>query len=198
MYAPADNKAIELTLVAKSKTPGNPPLNNSKPDLPFDPVRETFRDVSAKKLVASWWRVFWRIYRLQGFREALRVFPIVFMIIKTVRGFSRYHAAEYAKATNLPDDQPDREEAALTNAEYEEYRVLGKWLCTKLHNLGPTFIKIGQTLSTRADLLPLPAQCWSAARPHKSLPGVDARAPGESGNARHLHRSPSASAFPLA
>jgi predicted unusual protein kinase regulating ubiquinone biosynthesis (AarF/ABC1/UbiB family) len=80
----------------------------------------------------------------------------VFVIIKSVRGFARYHAAEYAKTITLSNDQ-DSEEAALTNKEYEEYRLLGRWLCMKLHDLGPTFIKIGQTLSTRADLLPLPA-----------------------------------------
>ena len=158
MYAPADNKKVRLTLVAKStpeETNGTKPAplsNNSESS--FNPVQETFRDVSFKKLIASWWRVFWRIYKLQGFREALRVFPIVLMIIKTVQGFSRYHAAEYAKAKEAGED---REEAALTSEEYEEYRVLGKWLCKKLHDLGPTFIKIGQTLSTRADLLPLPA-----------------------------------------
>ncbi len=155
MYAPADNKKVRLTLVAKS-TPEEtiPPPLSSNSESPFNPVQETFRDVSFKKLIASWWRVFWRIYKLQGFKEALRVFPIVFMIIKTVQGFSKYHAAEYAKNKEATDD---KEEAALTSEEYEEYRVLGKWLCTKLHDLGPTFIKIGQTLSTRADLLPLPA-----------------------------------------
>jgi predicted unusual protein kinase regulating ubiquinone biosynthesis (AarF/ABC1/UbiB family) len=155
MYATADNEKVKLTLVAKSSTAGSPPpLSTKEPEPSFDPVKETFRDVSMKKLIVSWWHVFWRIYRLQGFKNALRVFPIVFMIIKTVRGFARYHAAQYAKTTDLPDDV---EEAALTNEEYEEYRILGRWLCRTLHDLGPTFIKIGQTFSTRADLLPLPA-----------------------------------------
>lgn len=51
----------------------------------------------------------------------------------------------------------DTEERALSSEEYEEYRALGAWLCARLHDLGPTFIKIGQTMSTRADLVPLPA-----------------------------------------
>ncbi|HEY9757722.1 MAG TPA: AarF/ABC1/UbiB kinase family protein [Oculatellaceae cyanobacterium] len=157
MYAPADNEEVKLTLVAKSSTAGpNSPLSSKATESSFDPVKETFRDVSKKKLIMSWWRVFWRIYKLQGFKNALRVFPIVFMIIKTVRGFARYHAAQFAKTAELPNDH-DCEEAALTNQEYEEYRLLGRWLCRKLHDLGPTFIKIGQTFSTRADLLPLPA-----------------------------------------
>ena len=156
MYAPADNEVGRLTLVAKRTPVGHPRALNTKPNLPFDPIKETFRDVSFTKLIASWYRVFMRIYKLQGFKAALRVFPIVFVIIKSVYGFARYHAAEYAKSSAIPEGQ-DSEEAALTNAEYEEYRLLGRWLCTKLHDLGPTFIKIGQTLSTRADLLPLPA-----------------------------------------
>ena len=156
MYVTADNEPPRLTLVSKRKPDGHPRSLNTKPAPSFNPVKETFRDVSFTKLVASWWRVFWRIYNLQGFKAALRVFPIVFVIIKSVRGFSRYHAAEYVKTAALPDDQ-DSEEAALTKEEYEEYRLLGRWLCTKLHDLGPTFIKIGQTLSTRADILPLPA-----------------------------------------
>ena len=51
----------------------------------------------------------------------------------------------------------DLEERALTKEQNEEFRILGRWLCRQLHDLGPTFIKIGQTMSTRADLLPLPA-----------------------------------------
>ena len=50
----------------------------------------------------------------------------------------------------------DHEEEALSASEFEEYRKLGRWLRDRLHGLGPTFIKIGQTLSTRADLIPLP------------------------------------------
>jgi predicted unusual protein kinase regulating ubiquinone biosynthesis (AarF/ABC1/UbiB family) len=156
MYTTADNEHLAFTLVSKRKTDGYPNPLNTKSEQPFDPIKETFRDVSFQKLVASWCRVFWRIYKLQGFKASLRVFPIVFVIIKSVIGFARYHAAEYAKTSALPEEQ-DSEEAALTKEEYEEYRLLGRWLCTRLHDLGPTFIKIGQTLSTRADILPLPA-----------------------------------------
>lgn len=85
------------------------------------------------------------------------MFPIVWMIIQTVRGFSRYHANEYARLQHLKDTGSDLEEAALSADEFEEYRQLGRWLREQLHQLGPTFIKIGQTLSTRADLVPLPA-----------------------------------------
>jgi predicted unusual protein kinase regulating ubiquinone biosynthesis (AarF/ABC1/UbiB family) len=46
-----------------------------------------------------------------------------------------------------------REGSANKTARLEEQAA---WLRTSLINLGPTFIKIGQTLGTRADLLPLP------------------------------------------
>ncbi|HEY9869772.1 MAG TPA: AarF/ABC1/UbiB kinase family protein [Candidatus Obscuribacterales bacterium] len=123
----------------------------------FNPIRETFRDITLWRLFCSWWRVFWRIRRLQGPGGAWRVFPIVWTIIVSVRGFARYHAAEYQRAEAEKRSGGDLEETVLTGAEYEEYRKLGRWLRNQLHKLGPTFIKIGQTLSTRADLLPLPA-----------------------------------------
>lgn len=122
-----------------------------------NPIRDTFRDVTLAKLISSTWRVFVRIKNIQGIAAALRVFPIVWMIIWSVKGFARYHSSEYEKASALREAGKDLEETLLTADEYEEYRQLGKWLCRKLQNLGPTFIKIGQTLSTRADLLPLPA-----------------------------------------
>jgi len=132
-------------------------LNSRAPKLNFNPVLENFRGVTPAKLFLSWWRVFWRIQRLQGWQGARRVGPIVWMIIKSVHGFARYHAAEYQRAEVQRLAGGDLEEAVLSGAEYEEYRQLGKWLRNQLHDLGPTFIKIGQTLSTRADLLPLPA-----------------------------------------
>jgi predicted unusual protein kinase regulating ubiquinone biosynthesis (AarF/ABC1/UbiB family) len=116
-----------------------------------------FSDVTPFRLLQSSWSVFWRIYRLQGLSGAVRVIPIIWTIIQTVRGFSRYHAQEYARLRELKESGGDMEEAALTAEEFEFYRELGRWLREELHQLGPTFIKIGQTLSTRADLVPLPA-----------------------------------------
>lgn len=120
------------------------------------PVDAAFSDVSASKLIASSWRVFCRIYALQGFAGAFRVFPIIWTIISTVRGFSRYHAQEYVRLKNSHPDEP-LEDERLSPEEIEEYSKLGSWLRQRLYRHGPTFIKIGQTLSTRADLVPLPA-----------------------------------------
>ncbi|MBI1271436.1 phosphotransferase [bacterium] len=122
----------------------------------LNPIKETFKDVTIPRLLKSSWRVFVRVRNLQGTKAALRVFPIIWIIVRLVKGLSKFHAAEYER--NRVSDQPDdAEEAALTNEEYDEYRELGRWLTRQLHDLGPTFIKIGQTLSTRADLMPLPA-----------------------------------------
>ncbi len=157
MYASTDKSSASPTLEAGPGPLENPrELKGDKFSIFSDPIQATFQDVTVLKLVVSWWRIFWRIERLQGIRQALRVFPIVWVIIKATWGFSRYHAAEYARMKSAPEEM-DIEEAVLTDKQYEEYRSLGRWLCDKLHDLGPTFIKIGQTLSTRADLLPLPA-----------------------------------------
>lgn len=121
----------------------------------FNPVNELFKDVSAFSLCISSLKIFIRIAKLQGLAKALRVFPIVWTIIQAVRGFSKYHAEEYArlkaKGSEALANEPESE------ADLEEYRVLGRWLRDQLHELGPTFIKIGQMLSTRADIIPLPA-----------------------------------------
>lgn len=100
-------------------------------------------------------RVFWRIVRLQGFSAACRVFPIIWTIIQAVRGFALYHAEEITRWQQKSELDP--EETPLSQKDHEKYQQLGSWLRRQLHNLGPTFIKIGQTLSTRADLIPLPA-----------------------------------------
>lgn len=83
--------------------------------------------------------------------------PIIWVIINSVRGFSKFHVKEYNRLQELKSETGDIEEVALSAAEFEEYRKLGRWLREQLYQLGPTFIKIGQTLSTRADLVPLPA-----------------------------------------
>src|SRR5271156_804931 len=123
----------------------------------INPVRAAFADVSAWKLVLSSARIFWHIYKLQGFKGALRVFPIIWTIIYSVNGFYKFHKKEFERIKISRQQGIDVEEVIVDVNEQEEYRRLGRWLCDRLHNLGPTFIKIGQTLSTRADLLPLPA-----------------------------------------
>ncbi len=123
----------------------------------FNPLHETFKDVTVWKLMASSWRAFCRIYAVQGFAGAVRVLPIIWTIIVAVRGFARFHAGEHQRMEAQRQAGGDLEETILTGAEYDEYRRLGRWLRDRLYRLGPTFIKIGQTLSTRADLLPLPA-----------------------------------------
>ncbi len=122
----------------------------------FNPVREVFRDVTVQKLIASTWHVFKRIYKIQGLKGSMRVFPIVWTIIKTVQGFAEFHQSEYDRLAEAKRQGIDAEEAVLTSDQHAKYQELGRWLCNRLYMLGPTFIKIGQTLSTRADLLPLP------------------------------------------
>jgi predicted unusual protein kinase regulating ubiquinone biosynthesis (AarF/ABC1/UbiB family) len=131
-------------------------LNTTTTKISFNPVKEAFRDVSAWKLLISSRRIFWRIYRLQGVKS-FRVFPIMLMIVKAVRGFSKFHQKEYEQIATAKITGSELAESELTADENAHYRELGRWLCKRLHDLGPTFIKIGQTLSTRADLMPLPA-----------------------------------------
>lgn len=129
----------------------------SEASISSNPIQAAFSDITVSKLLASSARVCLRIYRLQGLKGALRVLPIIWTIIVTVRGFSDYHAREYARLAQAKAAGLDLEEEALSAEEDEKYRQLGRWLRQKLYQLGPTFIKIGQTLSTRADLVPLPA-----------------------------------------
>ncbi|RTL44151.1 MAG: AarF/ABC1/UbiB kinase family protein [Candidatus Melainabacteria bacterium] len=142
----------------------------------FNPISEAFSDVTAGKIIVSWWRVFWRIQRIQGYKAALRVFPIVWMIIYAVRGFSKHHTQEFERMKDRSDDR-DPEEIALTSEQYDELRILGRKLCKQLNDLGPTFVKIGQTLSTRADLVPLPAMLELAVLQEnvESFPTAEAR-----------------------
>lgn len=120
-------------------------------------VRVIFNDVTAWKLLVSCWHVFRRIYALSGYSQALRVFPIIWTLIHTVRGFSEFHLKEYNRFLEAEQSGLPVNDLAMPEQEEEHYRQLGSWLCQSLHSFGPTFIKIGQTLSTRADLLPLPA-----------------------------------------
>ncbi len=155
MFCASDNGCATLKLEVKSgsKT-GNHGFKMSSEG--FNPISEAFSDLTVGKILASWWRVFWRIQRIQGYKAALRVFPIVWMIIYSVRGFSKHHTQEFERMKDRSDNR-DPEEIALTSEQYDELRILGRNLCKQLSDLGPTFIKIGQTLSTRADLVPLPA-----------------------------------------
>jgi len=125
----------------------------SKPN----PVKEVFRDVTIGKLLLSSWRVFVAILKTQGLKAALRVIPIIWMIIKAVRGFAEFHQLEYERLALSKAQGIDPEETVLSKEDVLKYRELGKWLCKRLTEFGPTFIKIGQTLSTRADLIPLEA-----------------------------------------
>lgn len=120
-------------------------------------VNAAFADVSKMKLLRSSWRVFWRIYHLQGMAGAMRVIPIIWTLIQTVRGFSRYHANEYTRLRQLKETGGTAEESELSAEDAATYTELGRWLRLQLQDLGPTFVKIGQSLSTRADLVPLPA-----------------------------------------
>lgn len=144
----------------------------------YDPIKETFRDVTVWKLICSCWRVFWRIQRTQGYKGASRVIPIAWTIIFSVRGFARFHAAEFERMQEQDEAGESAEERLLADVEYEEYRKLGRWLRDRLYHLGPTFIKIGQTLSTRADLVPLPTMLELASLQEEveSLPWETSRA----------------------
>jgi predicted unusual protein kinase regulating ubiquinone biosynthesis (AarF/ABC1/UbiB family) len=124
---------------------------------PFNPVRDVFKDITVSKLLASSWRVFVYILKKQGLAGALRVFPIIWLIIKAVKGFAEFHQAEYDRLALAKIQNIEPEETVLTEEQIQKYHDLGRWLCQHLTALGPTFIKIGQTLSTRADLIPLPA-----------------------------------------
>ncbi len=131
-------------------------MNETITKIGFNPVKEVFRDVSVWKLMLSAWRIFVEIYKLQGW-QSLRVFPVMIMIAKAVRGFSAFHQNEYEQLAQAKIAGSELAESELTTEETAHYRELGRWLCKRLHRFGPTFIKIGQTLSTRADLMPLPA-----------------------------------------
>ncbi len=134
------------------------------------PIKSAFADVSALKVLVSTARVFWHVGKLQGLKEALKVFPIIWTIVYSVRGFSKFHQREFERIRASRATGVDVEESIVGPSEQEEYRRLGRWLCDRLHSLGPTFIKIGQTLSTRADLLPLSAMLELAKLQEQVMP----------------------------
>ncbi len=122
-----------------------------------NPIHETFKDITALMVIKSSLKVMWHIYKLEGFKMSLRVVPIIWTLIVAVRGFAHYHFLEYEKVKQAKLGSTEAEETTLSLTEQEKFRQLGSYLCKQLNKLGPTFIKIGQMFSTRADLLPLPA-----------------------------------------
>jgi predicted unusual protein kinase regulating ubiquinone biosynthesis (AarF/ABC1/UbiB family) len=76
-----------------------------------------------------------------GFRGWLRAFHII-------RTFVLYHGFVYAYHRGWFIGKKDESEA--THLQWQ-----AEWISRQLLKLGPTFIKIGQAVSTRADLLPL-------------------------------------------
>ena len=67
MFRSADNDIRESKLEVKSAFVRKPLQldHNPQPKRP-NPVSETFRDVSPIKLIASTWRVFWRIQSIRA------------------------------------------------------------------------------------------------------------------------------------
>src|SRR5919197_834454 len=64
--------------------------------------------------------------------------------------FMKYGRSDLVKTAGL--EQALKDEYALTEATASK----AEELASDLERLGPTFVKLGQLLSTRADLLPLP------------------------------------------
>src|SRR5262249_8395222 len=129
----SDNTFHARTLEVKSGQIGNRiPLEEEKKSV-TNLVADTFRDVTRTRLLVSPWRVFVRIYKLQGWKGALKVFPIVWMIIYSVRGFSKYHAQEFERMAADAAAGREFEEKALTEEQNDEFRALGRKLCRQLH-----------------------------------------------------------------
>ncbi len=135
-----------------------------------NPIHETFKDITAFQVVRSAFKVMWQIYKQQGLKMSLRVVPIVWTLIVAIRGFAHYHFLEYERIQKANESDIDPEEAVLSINDYEKFKQLGSYLCKRLNQLGPTFIKIGQMFSTRADLLPLPAMLELAKLQEEVIP----------------------------
>jgi predicted unusual protein kinase regulating ubiquinone biosynthesis (AarF/ABC1/UbiB family) len=115
-------------------------------------------------------RVLWRTLKLQGLLAACRVLLILWVLYRASREFAKYHALDYEWLQTSDLSNLDTEERALNLTETDHYHKLGSWLRTWLTRLGPAFIKIGQMLATRADLLPLPVMLELAALQEDLLP----------------------------
>src|ERR1700722_13753535 len=102
-------------------------LSTSTSAQKINPVKTAFADVSIWKLLLSTWRVFWHVCKLQGLQEALRVFPIIWTIIYSVRGFSKFHHREFERIKASRQKGIDAEEVVVDASEQEEYRQLGRW-----------------------------------------------------------------------
>jgi ubiquinone biosynthesis protein len=75
-------------------------------------------------------------------------------IAATVGLFTRYGLADFAKVQGLKGIAPDPEDVAEDGAEQPEIRAQAVAFRKRLVELGPAYIKLGQVLSTRPDLLP--------------------------------------------
>jgi predicted unusual protein kinase regulating ubiquinone biosynthesis (AarF/ABC1/UbiB family) len=122
-----------------------------------------FKPVTNRELFKSGSRVFWHTLKQQGFSAAARVLLILWVLYKAGCEFAKYHALDYAWLQTSDASTLDTEQRALSLTESEQYHKLGVWLRTWLTRFGPAFIKVGQMLATRADLLPLPVMLELAA-----------------------------------
>jgi ubiquinone biosynthesis protein len=75
-------------------------------------------------------------------------------IAATVGLFTRYGLADFARIQGLKGIAPDPEEAVAEGGQEPEIRAQAVAFRKRLVELGPAYIKLGQVLSTRPDLLP--------------------------------------------
>jgi ubiquinone biosynthesis protein len=68
----------------------------------------------------------------------------------------KYGRSDLVTEAGLPTELDDRDDGAATGQEEQAVPAEATELAADLERLGPTYIKLGQLLSTRADLLPPP------------------------------------------